>query len=121
MHGPEVTADTIILSAGSLESPALLMRSGVGPGADLAALAIPVVADRRGVGRNLMEHPSIAVSAYLRREGRERHLQEHHEQAGEHAERQARKCGVVRASTGLSEGVHHQLVEVRQQLAQLEK
>ncbi|MCW6512683.1 GMC family oxidoreductase [Lichenifustis flavocetrariae] len=76
-----IAAANVVVSSGAIHTPALLMRSGVGPGADLAALAIPVAADRRGVGRNLMEHPSIAVSAYLRPEGRVRDPDEHHEQA----------------------------------------
>lgn len=58
-------APTVILCAGAIHSPAILMRSGIGPGADLAKLGIPLVADLSGVGQNLQEHPSIAVSAYL--------------------------------------------------------
>ncbi|WP_062203235.1 choline dehydrogenase [Aureimonas sp. AU12] len=46
----------VILSAGSINSPKLLMLSGVGPGADLAAQGIAVVADRPGVGANLQDH-----------------------------------------------------------------
>jgi 5-(hydroxymethyl)furfural/furfural oxidase len=76
-----VSAGEIIVSSGAVHTPALLMRSGVGPGDELARLGIPVVADRRGVGRNLMEHPSIAVSAYLPRKARVTDLEEHHEQA----------------------------------------
>ena len=54
----EAAADgEIILSAGAIASPAILLRSGIGPGADLAALGIPVVADCAGVGNNLQEHP----------------------------------------------------------------
>jgi 5-(hydroxymethyl)furfural/furfural oxidase len=44
-------------------------------------LGIFVVADRPGVGGNLMEHPSIAVSALLNRAGRTAFVDEHHEQA----------------------------------------
>jgi 5-(hydroxymethyl)furfural/furfural oxidase len=81
--GPAKTlsAGEIIVSSGAIHTPALLMRSGVGPGDELATLDIPVVADRRGVGRNLMEHPSIAVSAYLPKRARATDLAEHHEQA----------------------------------------
>lgn len=61
VHGHE-----IVLAAGALMTPALLMRSGVGPGPHLRALGIGVVADIGGVGRNLQEHPSIAMSAYLK-------------------------------------------------------
>lgn len=60
-HGRE-----IILSAGALMSPTILMRSGIGPGDHLQKLGLPVVSGRPGVGRNLYEHPSIALSAFLR-------------------------------------------------------
>jgi choline dehydrogenase len=46
----------VVLAAGSINSPVLLMLSGIGPGADLARLGIPVVADRPGVGQNLQDH-----------------------------------------------------------------
>jgi 5-(hydroxymethyl)furfural/furfural oxidase len=46
-----------------------------------AALGIPVVTSRSGVGRNLMEHPSIAVAAFLPPHMRVRDKGEHHEQA----------------------------------------
>jgi len=59
-------AREVILCAGALHTPALLLRSGVGPARDLQSLGIPVVADNRGVGGNLMEHPSIGVTALLR-------------------------------------------------------
>ena len=59
----EFAAATVIVSAGTLGSPALLLRSGIGPAADLAALGIPVVADRAEVGANLQEHANSLVSA----------------------------------------------------------
>lgn len=62
----EVAAGLFIVSAGALHSPALLLRSGIGPAAALAAHGIAVAARREGVGRNLLEHPSIGVSAFLR-------------------------------------------------------
>ncbi|SAL33309.1 GMC family oxidoreductase [Caballeronia humi] len=74
-------AARVIVCAGAIHSPALLMRSGIGPADDLAALGIDVVADRAGVGGNLMEHPSIAVSAFLPRSARTPFPEEHHEQA----------------------------------------
>lgn len=59
--GPlEVRATQIVLSAGAIHSPALLMRSGIGPAADLAALGIEVRADLP-VGLGLQEHPAVAV------------------------------------------------------------
>ena len=51
----------LILSAGAIESPALLMRSGIGPAAELAALGIDVVADAPEVGRNMQDHPDLYV------------------------------------------------------------
>ncbi len=54
-----VHADEIILSAGPVQSPQLLMLSGVGPANHLAHFDIPVVADLRGVGKNLRDHPSV--------------------------------------------------------------
>ncbi|WP_410565631.1 GMC family oxidoreductase [Amycolatopsis sp. cmx-4-61] len=52
----ELAADLVVLAAGALASPAILLRSGVGPAAELAALGIGVVADLPGVGRNLHDH-----------------------------------------------------------------
>jgi 5-(hydroxymethyl)furfural/furfural oxidase len=76
-----VHAHEVIVASGAIHSPSLLMRSGVGPGPELAALGIPVVSSLRGVGQNLMEHPSIAVATYLPRHMRVRDRTEHHEQA----------------------------------------
>ncbi len=52
-------AREVVVSAGSMQSPAILMRSGVGPGAHLKSHGIEVKADRVNVGRNLHEHPSM--------------------------------------------------------------
>jgi choline dehydrogenase-like flavoprotein len=49
----------VILSAGALLSPQLLMLSGVGPGAHLQQHGIPVVHDLPGVGRNLHDHVDV--------------------------------------------------------------
>jgi choline dehydrogenase-like flavoprotein len=46
----------VILAAGAVQSPQLLELSGVGQGARLQALGVPVVADRPGVGENLQDH-----------------------------------------------------------------
>ena len=51
----------IVLSAGAIGSPKLLMLSGVGPADHLRGLGIPVVHDTPGVGQNLRDHPSVAV------------------------------------------------------------
>ncbi len=60
----------IVVSAGAAHSPALLMRSGVGPGHHLRALGIEVVADVPAIGQNLQDHPGIAVFRYLPRRAR---------------------------------------------------
>jgi len=49
----------VIVCAGALQSPQVLMLSGVGAGARLQALGLPVVADLPGVGRNLQDHPDF--------------------------------------------------------------
>lgn len=49
----------VILAASSLNSPKLLMLSGIGPAAELRAHGIEVVADRPGVGANLQDHLEI--------------------------------------------------------------
>ncbi len=46
----------VIISGGAFNSPQLLMLSGVGPGAHLQALGIPLVHDLPGVGQNLVDH-----------------------------------------------------------------
>lgn len=53
-----VSGKEIILSAGAIGSPQLLMLSGIGPADQLRALDIAVVADRPGVGQNLRDHPA---------------------------------------------------------------
>ena len=65
-----IKAREVIVSMGALHSPSLLMRSGVGPGEHLKGLGIDVVADRQGVGRNLMEHPGVNFGCFLRRDAR---------------------------------------------------
>lgn len=57
----------VILSAGAVNSPHLLQLSGIGDGAHLASLGIPVVAERSAVGRNLQDH--LQIRAVYRVEG----------------------------------------------------
>lgn len=47
----------IVISAGALNSPHLLMLSGIGPAAELAGQGIEVLVDLPGVGQNLQDHP----------------------------------------------------------------
>lgn len=52
----ELRADEVVLSAGAIDSPAILLRSGIGPADELAELGIPLVQDSPDVGRNLHDH-----------------------------------------------------------------
>jgi len=60
-----ITADNVVVSAGALHTPWLLMLSGIGPGEHLRQHGIAVQLDRPGVGSNLMDHPAIHISGYL--------------------------------------------------------
>ena len=51
----------VILSAGAVNSPQLLMLSGIGPGPALQSMGIAVQDDLKGVGENLMDHVSVRV------------------------------------------------------------
>ena len=54
-----IRAHQILLCAGAMHSPALLLRSGIGPAGDLRALDIPVAVNLPGVGTNLHDHPMV--------------------------------------------------------------
>ena len=63
-RGRARTADAsreVILSGGAINSPQLLLLSGVGPAGELRRLGIEVVADLPGVGRNLQDHLEVYV------------------------------------------------------------
>jgi choline dehydrogenase len=53
----------VVLSGGAINSPRLLLLSGIGPGAELAELGIPVVHDLPGVGKNLQDHMDVYLTA----------------------------------------------------------
>src|SRR5215468_5351586 len=56
-----VEGDQIILSSGAIGSPHLLLRSGIGPAAQLQSVGVPVLHALPGVGQNLRDHPSATV------------------------------------------------------------
>ena len=62
----ECRAHTVLLTAGALSTPKLLMNSGIGPGEHLSSLGINVVMNRSGVGQNLQDHPGVFISAYAK-------------------------------------------------------
>jgi choline dehydrogenase-like flavoprotein len=55
----DIVSRQVVVSAGAIHSPALLLRAGVGPSAELARLGIKPRADRVGVGNNLQNHPYL--------------------------------------------------------------
>ena len=60
--GPEIAAlarREVVVAAGAINSPTLLMRSGIGDADELTRLGIPLVAPLSGVGRNLMDHLEV--------------------------------------------------------------
>ena len=68
----------IILCAGAIHSPAILLRSGIGPAGELRALGITPVVDLPPVGRGLTEHPSVFVDLELRPEARATSIDQRH-------------------------------------------
>jgi choline dehydrogenase len=56
-----VLADRVTLTAGAIGTAALLLRSGIGPARELAPLGVGLVTDLPGVGRNLADHPAVAL------------------------------------------------------------
>jgi choline dehydrogenase len=56
-----ILAGEVVLSAGSVKSPHLLLVSGVGPRDDLERFGIDVVADLPGVGTGFSDHPQVTV------------------------------------------------------------
>ena len=57
----ELHADRVVLSAGAIATPGILLRSGLGPAADVARLGVELVRDIPGVGARLLDHPGVAI------------------------------------------------------------
>ncbi len=57
----EIRASRVVLSAGAYGSPAILLRSGIGPAGELAAIGVTPALDLPGVGRNLHDQPCAEV------------------------------------------------------------
>ncbi len=66
--GGVVRAGTVVLSAGAVGTPVLLLRSGIGPGDALRAAGLPVAVDAPGVGTGASDHPQVYVGWRTARE-----------------------------------------------------
>jgi len=75
-----VFADCVVVAAGAVHSPALLMRSGIGPAEHLLSLDIPVVVDLP-VGDGFQEHPNVYF-AFPLRDGLQPPVNRRHTNAG---------------------------------------
>jgi 5-(hydroxymethyl)furfural/furfural oxidase len=62
-----VRARRLIVTAGAIQSPAMLLRAGIGPPAALRDLGIEVAIARAGVGSNLRDHPALTFCQFLPR------------------------------------------------------
>lgn len=73
-HGrvSELLADRVVLSAGAIATPGILLRSGVGPAADVARLGVELVSEVPGVGARLLDHPGVAIFFLPRQSGMSR-------------------------------------------------
>src|SRR5207245_1261694 len=58
----EISAEKVILCAGAINTPQILMLSGIGDAEALRSLGIKVALDRPLVGQNLMEHPLVRTA-----------------------------------------------------------
>ena len=68
----DVRGHEVVLAAGAVHSPAILLRSGIGPAEQLRDLGIPLVQANEAVGRHLMDHPVIRATLHLKPEHRAR-------------------------------------------------
>jgi 5-(hydroxymethyl)furfural/furfural oxidase len=73
-----LSASEVVLCAGAIHSAAILLRSGIGPAAELQELGIVPVADRRGVGRNYQNHSLLHFAVTLDPSSRLRHADQHY-------------------------------------------
>ncbi len=66
-RGRVIARREVILAAGAIQTPHLLMLSGLGPAADLQRHGIQVAADLPGIGESLMDHVAASIAYELRR------------------------------------------------------
>ena len=63
VDGTRIPAGRVIVSAGTYGSPAILMRSGIGPAGHLRSVGIDALVDLPGVGANLVDHPGVDLDS----------------------------------------------------------
>ena len=61
LDGDELAADVVVLCSGTYGTPGILLRSGIGPGAELERLGLRCAVELPGVGANLVDHPLVAI------------------------------------------------------------
>lgn len=61
-----IDARLVVVSTGAIQTPGVLLRSGIGPRVELERLGVPLVRDVPGVGENLCDHPAIGVLCELK-------------------------------------------------------
>ena len=59
--GDHIAARVVVVSAGAIHTPGVLIRSGIGSADELASLGVEPVATMEGVGANLSDHPALAI------------------------------------------------------------
>lgn len=74
----ELKAGRVVICAGALATPAMLMRSGIGPAPHLGDCGIETVRHLPGVGQNLMEHPSSGLVPFLKPSARQKGPLDYH-------------------------------------------
>lgn len=57
----DLRADRVVLAGGAIATPGILLRSGLGPEADVRRIGVELVAELPGVGARLLDHPGLAV------------------------------------------------------------
>ena len=77
-----IRAREVVLCAGALHTPLLMLRAGLGPAKMLAAQGIAPVTDLPGVGANLQEHPALSLSAFIARSARQNRKMRRHVHLG---------------------------------------
>ncbi|WP_082899838.1 mycofactocin dehydrogenase MftG [Rhodococcus phenolicus] len=63
-----ITADHVVVCAGAVRSPQLLMLSGIGPADELRRIGITLQHNLSGVGRDFTDHPEVAIGYRYRRD-----------------------------------------------------